>query len=92
MVLMTKLRCLAICSTDSPIQNHFNVSWTVSQQDGTGQVDDRAATRSGVLQAIQALRTLLGTTDMMAYLAMMAPRLLELHRVLKDTGSISPAP
>jgi hypothetical protein len=25
---------------------------------------------------------------MMAYLAMMAPRLIELHRVLKETGSI----
>jgi site-specific DNA-methyltransferase (adenine-specific) len=41
-----------------------------------------------VSQAMQALRTLLGTTDMMAYLAMMAPRLLELHRALKESGSI----
>lgn len=38
--------------------------------------------------AIQALRQLLGTNDMMAYLAMMAPRLIELRRVLKPTGSI----
>lgn len=38
--------------------------------------------------AIQALRQLLGSNDMMAYLAMMAPRLIELHRVLKSTGSI----
>jgi site-specific DNA-methyltransferase (adenine-specific) len=35
-----------------------------------------------------AFRTLLGTTDMMAYIAMMAPRLVELRRVLKETGSI----
>lgn len=39
-------------------------------------------------QAMQAFRTLLGTNDMLAYLAMMAPRLIELRRVLKPTGSI----
>jgi site-specific DNA-methyltransferase (adenine-specific) len=37
---------------------------------------------------IQALRAFLGTNDMMAYLVMMAIRLVELHRVLKLTGSI----
>ena len=37
---------------------------------------------------MQAFRTLLGDNDMMAYLAMMAPRLVELRRVLKPTGSI----
>ena len=41
-----------------------------------------------VSQALQALRTFLGESDMMAYLAMMAPRLVELRRVLKPTGSI----
>jgi site-specific DNA-methyltransferase (adenine-specific) len=30
----------------------------------------------------------LGESDMMAYLAMMAPRLVELRRVLKPAGSI----
>jgi site-specific DNA-methyltransferase (adenine-specific) len=35
-----------------------------------------------------AFRTFLGETDMLAYLAMMAPRLVELRRVLKPTGSI----
>jgi DNA modification methylase len=39
-------------------------------------------------QAMQAFRTLLGDSDMMAYLAMMAPRLIELRRVLKPTGSL----
>jgi DNA modification methylase len=37
---------------------------------------------------MQAFRTFLGESDMLAYLAMMAPRLVELHRVLKSTGSI----
>src|SRR6185312_2295055 len=41
-----------------------------------------------VADAIRAFRTLLGGSDMLAYLAMMAPRLIELRRVLKDTGSI----
>ncbi len=33
-------------------------------------------------------RVLLGTDSQMAYLVMMAPRLIELHRVLKHTGSL----
>ena len=37
---------------------------------------------------LQAMRSFLGQNDMMAYLAMMAPRMNELHRVLKPTGSI----
>jgi site-specific DNA-methyltransferase (adenine-specific) len=37
---------------------------------------------------IQALRQFLGTNDMMAYLTMMAIRLVEMRRVLKATGSI----
>jgi DNA modification methylase len=37
---------------------------------------------------ITAFRAFLGHSDMMAYIAMMAPRLRELHRVLKSTGSI----
>lgn len=41
-----------------------------------------------VADALRAFRTFLGHSDMMAYLAMMAPRLVELQRVLKVTGSI----
>ena len=41
-----------------------------------------------VSRAMQAFRTLLGESDMLAYLAMMAPRLVQLQRVLKPTGSI----
>lgn len=41
-----------------------------------------------VADAMRAFRTFLGESDMMAYLAMMAPRLVELRRVLKPTGSI----
>src|ERR1022692_965316 len=41
-----------------------------------------------VSEVMQAFHTFLGTNDMMAYLAMMAPRLVELLRVLKPTGSL----
>lgn len=40
-----------------------------------------------VADVLRAFRTFLGLNDMLAYLSMMAPRLLELHRVLKETGS-----
>ena len=58
--------------------------------------DERAArayeevveTGGPVSQAMQAFRTFLGESDMLAYLAMMAPRLVELRRVLKPTGSL----
>ena len=38
--------------------------------------------------AMLAMRTFLGESDMLAYLAMMAPRLVELRRALKMTGSL----
>jgi len=41
-----------------------------------------------VADLVIALRKFLGSNDMMAYLVMMAIRLIELRRVLKDTGSI----
>jgi len=43
---------------------------------------------TNVAEMIQAIRHFLGENDMMAYLTMMANRLLELHRVLKPTGSL----
>ncbi len=39
-------------------------------------------------EALQAFRRLVGDSDMLAYISMMAPRLVELRRVLKPTGSI----
>src|SRR6266487_3761317 len=41
-----------------------------------------------VAEMLRAMRSFLKENDMMAYLSMMAVRLLELHRVLKPTGSI----
>jgi len=41
-----------------------------------------------VSSTLQACYTMLGDSDMMAYLVEMAPRLVELQRVLKPTGSL----
>jgi Adenine specific DNA methylase Mod len=39
-------------------------------------------------EVMQAFRTFLSNSNMMAYLAMMAPRLVELRRVMKPTASV----
>jgi DNA modification methylase len=41
-----------------------------------------------VADALTAFRTLLGENDALAYLVNMAPRLVELHRVLRESGSL----
>jgi DNA modification methylase len=41
-----------------------------------------------VADTMRAFRTMLLASDMLAYLSMMAPRLIELHRTLKPTGSL----
>ena len=49
----------------------------------------RAVEQGGpVSETLQALHKILGANDMMAYISMMAPRLVELRRVLKNTGSL----
>lgn len=41
-----------------------------------------------IIDTLQGLRKILENSDMMAYIIMMCPRLIELRRVLKSTGSI----
>ena len=41
-----------------------------------------------VVELMEAFHSFLRNSPMMAYLAMMAPRLVELHRVLKESGSL----
>jgi site-specific DNA-methyltransferase (adenine-specific) len=47
-----------------------------------------AESRSDAAVTLSALRTILGESDVMAYLAMMAPRLIELRRTLRPSGSL----
>ena len=65
----------------------FEDTWTWNQESESIYAD--LATAGGRISVcLQAFRTFLGECDMLAYLVMMAPRLLELRRVLKSTGSI----
>jgi DNA modification methylase len=66
----------------------FEDTWRWDQSAALAYKDVVEQGPDRVSQAMQAFRTMLGTNDMLAYLAMMAPRLVELHRVLKSTGSI----
>lgn len=60
-------------------------SWTEESQ----AVYEELVTKGGPLaDVMRAFHTFLGPCDMLAYLVMMAPRLHELHRVMKPTGSI----
>ena len=60
--------------------------WNESAEDAFDEVMRSGNTDAFTL--LRAMRDFLGENDMMAYLAMMAVRLLELHRVLKPTGSL----
>jgi site-specific DNA-methyltransferase (adenine-specific) len=50
--------------------------------------DVMQSANTDVSEMLRAMRSFLRKKDMMAYLTMVAVRLLELHRVLKSTGSI----
>ena len=65
----------------------FEDTWTWDQEAARSYFETVQA-GGEVANALQAFYTLLGESNMMAYLAMMAPRLVELRRVLKPTGSI----
>lgn len=74
-------------SADAQIEA-FEDSW--HWNDNAEDAFDQVA-RSGNAKAfdlLNAMRAFLGANDMMAYLAMMTIRLIELHRVLKPTGSL----
>lgn len=60
--------------------------WNNAAEDAFEQVMRSGQTRA--FDLLRAMRTFLGENDMMAYLSMMAIRLIELHRVLKPTGSL----
>lgn len=61
-------------------------SWGPSAEEAVDWVRDSGHHKTYDL--LETMRGFLGENDMMAYLAMMAARLIELHRVLKPTGSL----
>jgi site-specific DNA-methyltransferase (adenine-specific) len=60
--------------------------WGQESEDAFDQIMRSGNTNAADM--LRAMRSFLGENDMMAYLAMMAVRLIELHRVLKPTGSL----
>jgi site-specific DNA-methyltransferase (adenine-specific) len=73
---------------DNPQILAFTDTWTWGNDDAQllKQLQETAAPR--VSDTLTALYKILGQSDMMSYIVMMAPRLVELRRVLKPTGSI----
>lgn len=65
----------------------FEDTWSWDTE-AAERYDEILRTGGKVAEAMQAFRLLLGRSDMMAYLANMAPRLVELRRVLKPHGSV----
>ena len=77
---------------DSPAQiKAFTDTWEWTEEtERTYQQDIiyHPATPAAVKEMIAAFRQFIGRNAMMAYLVMMTPRLVELRRVLKPTGSL----
>lgn len=67
----------------------FEDTWQWGEESAAALADVRERDRNGRSAiALDALEQILGPNNMMAYLAMMAPRLIEMRRILKSTGSL----
>jgi len=66
----------------------FSDTWTWDKVAERTYYDIVQAAPPDVATLIDALHNVLGNNDVMAYLVMMTPRLVEMRRVLKDTGSL----
>ncbi len=76
----------------SPAQiNAFTDTWEWTQETERAYEQDiilNPTVAPAVKDMVSAFRDFVGRNAMMAYIVMMTPRLVELHRVLKSTGSI----
>jgi site-specific DNA-methyltransferase (adenine-specific) len=66
----------------------FDDTWHWGESAEEAYTDVMRSGNAAAAEMLRAMRGFLGENDMMAYLAMMAVRLIELHRVLKPTGSL----
>jgi DNA modification methylase len=66
----------------------FEDTWTWDMEAAAEYAEVLRSGHNSVAKCLKALHDFLGTSDMLAYLSMMAIRLIELRRVLKPTGSI----
>jgi DNA modification methylase len=74
-------------AADSQIEA-FEDTWHWNDKAEAAFHDVMTNGNTDVAELLRAMRGFLKENDMMAYLAMMAVRLIELHRVLKSTGSL----
>lgn len=74
-------------AADSQIEA-FEDTWHWNDKAEQAFHDVMTCGNTDVAELLRAMRGFLKENDMMAYLAMMAARLIELHRVLKPTGSL----
>ena len=66
----------------------FDDTWQWGEEAETAFAEVLRSPNGAAAEMLRAMRAFLGENAMMAYLAMMAVRMLELHRVLKPTGSL----
>lgn len=66
----------------------FDDTWTWGDSAKDALMDIAKGTNRPLQVMMDAMRSAIGENPLMAYLAMMAVRLVELHRVLKETGSL----
>jgi site-specific DNA-methyltransferase (adenine-specific) len=66
----------------------FDDTWTWGESSKSALMDIASGTNRSLTVMMQAMHSAIGENPLMAYLAMMAVRLVELHRVLKPTGSL----
>nr|WP_232328836.1 DNA methyltransferase [Sphingomonas horti] len=74
-------------AADSQIEA-FEDTWHYGPEAAQAFHEVMTSGNTDVANLLRAMQEFLGQNDMMAYLAMMAVRLIELHRVLKPTGSL----
>jgi site-specific DNA-methyltransferase (adenine-specific) len=75
--------------TDSEAQiKAFEDSWHWNLEAEQAYAEILTEAPDNVAKLIDSLRDFIGTNQVMAYLVMMTTRLVELHRVLKPTGSL----
>jgi site-specific DNA-methyltransferase (adenine-specific) len=74
-------------SSDAQI-TAFDDTWHWGPSAEQAYLDILQANPGTVDDLLAALRTIIGENQMLAYLVMMAARLVEMHRVLKPTGSL----
>lgn len=68
-------------------QKAFSDSWSWTLQ--SARVYEEVVSGGGPASAmLRGMREMMNTSDMLAYITMMTPRLIELHRVLKSNGSL----